>query len=94
MSKKLKKTKGVKESMDASIPERTLPSLRISEIDLPSVKNRKVDETFNIVCKVKVTELSRERWTKEKKLNMSCDIIAISLEKQEYEDEYADRMKD
>ena len=82
---KLKKTKGIKED-----GTKILPSINVSETDLPSIKKRKIDDTFKLVLKVKVTELRRNRWDDKKKLQASLDILAISLPKQNYEEEYTD----
>ena len=84
---KLKKTKGVKEE---GFKTKILPSISVSETDLPSIKKKKVDDTFKLVLKVKITELRRDKWSDTKELKANLDILALSLAKQNYEEEYAD----
>ena len=90
MKKKLKKTTGVKEDFSET---KILPSISVNAKDLPLLKKAKVDDTFNLVLKVKVTELRRDKWSKDKTLKASLDIIAMSPEKkQTYEQEYSEAM--
>ena len=87
--KKLKKTTGIKDGFDNTV---TLPSISVNAKDLPALKNKKIDDTFEIVMKVKVTELSKPRWSKDKTLRASLDIVAMSPKGQTYDDEYTEAM--
>ena len=92
MLKKLKKTVGVKDGISE---EKTLPSISVNAKDLPMVKDKKVDDEFTLVMKVKVQSISRPMWSKDKTLQASLDIIAMSPEGKQYDDyeqEYATRM--
>ena len=89
MKKKLKKSTGVKDDFDNTV---MLPSISVNAKDLPMLKKAEVDDTFNLTMKVKVTELRRDKWSKDKVLKGSLDILAMSPEKQTYEDEYSEAM--
>ena len=64
----------------------TLPSITLNENQLP-VKNKGVDDIFNLVIKVKVVGVNRETYIENGKKTVRLKIQKIK--KQNYEEEYA-----
>jgi hypothetical protein len=72
---------------------RIYPTLTINETDFPEIKNWKVDQVIEMKIKLKVTGISREKWSSEQKMSAQVDITEMEKgEEESYSDEYARRM--
>lgn len=84
------KSVGTKSEFDNTI---SYPTLTLDKNSLPSIKKLKIDDEIELVAKVKVTEMGRQKWGKKKgELRATVDIKSIGVQKMDYEEEYAERL--
>ena len=53
------------------------PSIRLDETDYPNLKNCKVDDECTFTVKAKVTNIGRDRYTNDKQLWGSFQILDV-----------------
>jgi hypothetical protein len=63
----------------AALPKEK-PSIRLDETDYPELKDCKVDDECTFTVKAKVTEVGRERWTNDKRLWGTFQVLSVKSE--------------
>lgn len=94
------KVKGEKFSTFPAKTERILPTVRLTDEDLPEIKNWKVGEKYTLVMEVEQTSMRQgNEWessaSKDKRIHATFKITSVGVDEPDevgFEQEYANRM--
>lgn len=74
MVDKMKTLKGTKEYTDSPSMERSFPTIRLSQEDLPAIKNWRVGGKYKLEIEVEMTGLNKEEYLPDEPLYGSFKI--------------------